>query len=161
MNDVVFWYSLDPTEEAQGGASKGPPFKPLSQNFGIWHEYRRGEKRLRTYVLSVRATRAICFVFVLGAPTNWPRLASVLFDLKRTAFLVEALRVDGSLSTFLWLTKPVLCFVESGAFCALWGWPFVLVLGCSPGVPFLCFCCFCVFDAAALAQALLKILLET
>ncbi|CAN0180353.1 unnamed protein product [Scytosiphon promiscuus] len=43
---VVMWYMLQHTEEApnpRGGKSKGSPFKPLSDFFGIWHEYRRGE----------------------------------------------------------------------------------------------------------------------
>ncbi|CAM9846978.1 unnamed protein product, partial [Ectocarpus sp. 8 AP-2014] len=43
---VVMWYTLQQTEEppAQRGAKPNPPpFKPLSDVFGIWHEYRRGE----------------------------------------------------------------------------------------------------------------------
>lgn len=44
--DVVLWYSLDQTEEQPGkrGLGAGPPFKPLSDFFGIWHEYKRGER---------------------------------------------------------------------------------------------------------------------
>ncbi|CAN0297363.1 unnamed protein product [Ascophyllum nodosum] len=44
--EIVFWYSLPQTEESQfgrGRMSQGPPFKPLSEFFGIWHEYRRTE----------------------------------------------------------------------------------------------------------------------
>lgn len=42
------WYTLQQTEELPAGGkniprkSKGPPFKPLSDFFGLWHEYRRG-----------------------------------------------------------------------------------------------------------------------
>ena len=45
QEDVVLWYSLDQTEEQpdKWGRNSGPPFKPLSDFFGIWHEYKRGE----------------------------------------------------------------------------------------------------------------------
>lgn len=44
------WYTLQQTEElpVRRGAKRkpqDPPFKPLSDFFGIWHEYRRGEKQ--------------------------------------------------------------------------------------------------------------------
>eukprot|EP00903_Cladosiphon_okamuranus_P011864 g11145.t1 len=45
---VVMWYSLEQTEELpvlRGTKRKPapPPFKPLSDFFGIWHQYMRGE----------------------------------------------------------------------------------------------------------------------
>lgn len=41
---MVMWYMLQQTEEPKRGRSRGPPFKPLSDFFGIWHEYQRGEE---------------------------------------------------------------------------------------------------------------------
>ncbi|CAM9392808.1 unnamed protein product, partial [Ectocarpus sp. 4 AP-2014] len=43
---LVMWYTLQQTEEPparRGGKPNPHPFKPLSDVFGIWHEYRRGE----------------------------------------------------------------------------------------------------------------------
>lgn len=45
--EVVFWYSLPQTEEVsshRASKSRGPPFEPLADFFGIWHEYKRGDK---------------------------------------------------------------------------------------------------------------------
>eukprot|EP00904_Undaria_pinnatifida_P012446 jgi/Undpi1/8331/HiC_scaffold_25.g10800.m1 len=43
QQDVVLWYSLRQTEEQADrfGHGSGPPFKPLSDFFGLWHEYNR------------------------------------------------------------------------------------------------------------------------
>ncbi|CAM9760283.1 unnamed protein product [Pylaiella littoralis] len=38
---VVMWYTLKKTEATSD--KKPPPFKPLADFFGLWHEYRRGE----------------------------------------------------------------------------------------------------------------------
>ena len=71
----MFWYSLPQTEESQfgrGRMSQGPPFKPLSEFFGIWHEYRRSE----TQVLTINSNTTInsnyaAVIFTLARPVFW------------------------------------------------------------------------------------------
>lgn len=54
--EIVFWYSLSPSEEVQvrrGPKGKGPPFSAFSEFFGIWHEYRRSERCAAAVVVYV------------------------------------------------------------------------------------------------------------
>lgn len=59
---MVMWYSLQQTDElpVRRGLKRNPqrPFQPISDFFGIWHEYKRGEThRVPFFVVAVGGWR--------------------------------------------------------------------------------------------------------